>query len=715
MAAILVPDRTCWRLDRADRASCIQDGADHFRLVRAAMLRAEHSVFILGWDISGRTNLIPGLSESDAPAHLDDLVTFIAKRRPRLQVYILVWDYGSLYTLERDPLTRYRLGWRTPRNVHFGFDDHHPLGGCHHQKVVVVDDALAFSGSIDLTGHRWDRSDHEVDDPDRITPTGKAYDPYHEVQMLVDGPAASALGELCRHRWRVLGARHLPPIQPSTHSLWPIEVKPDFVDPLVGISRTIPGSESEPAVRECEALFFESIAAAKRSIFIENQYFTSARLADALAKRLKESDGPEVIVVSPRECHGWLEKSTMGAFRERAFETLRGADAHGRLRLVHPLASRSRDVSTFIHSKVMTVDDELLRIGSANFSNRSLGMDTECDVSIAADGKSDTRRGIRAVLARLLGEHVGATGAQITRELEQAGSIRGVIDAHAGNERTLEIIPPAPESVELPDALRNAADPEEPIGLGPEMDGLLPAVPASSERSVFRAWVLPATAIASALLVAWASSDPSAPEWLASARRSLSAAEGTAGIVLAAAALVVAAWCLVPIEIGILVTGFALGSGRGAVASAAGAVVAAATMYAAGRLIGPAALARWLSPRAYRKGRQICTRRSGLPAVLRAATVATTSSMHLLCGAGKVRFWSYMAGTVLGLVPAVFALSVLGGLLRWTLFRPTISAALATIGVAVLVTGAGAALRTFLLIRQFAPITAGHRSRAEFG
>src|SRR6187200_1438454 len=102
-ATFLTPGRTCWRLDRADRFRCVQDGADYFRLVRHAILKARHSIFILGWDISGRVNLLPGEDPADGPAYLDDLCRFVARRNPRLRCYILIWDYGSLYTLERDP------------------------------------------------------------------------------------------------------------------------------------------------------------------------------------------------------------------------------------------------------------------------------------------------------------------------------------------------------------------------------------------------------------------------------------------------------------------------------------------------------------------------------------------------------------------------------------------------------------------------------------
>ncbi|HEY0275012.1 MAG TPA: phospholipase D-like domain-containing protein [Paenirhodobacter sp.] len=33
-----------------------------------------------------------------------------------------------------------------------------------------------------------------------------------------------------------------------------------------------------------------------------------------------------------------------------------------------------------MHAKVMIVDDRVLRVGSSNFNNRSLRLDSECDV-----------------------------------------------------------------------------------------------------------------------------------------------------------------------------------------------------------------------------------------------------------------------------------------------------------------------------------------------
>jgi phospholipase D1/2 len=288
--AIIQPGRNCWRADRAHRFYAVQDAADYFRLVRQALLAARHTVFILGWDILAAVDLCPGSAPTDAPTRLDDLLAFVARRRPHLRCYILTWDYAALYTLERDPFSRWKLAWRMPRGIGFRFDDRIPLGGSHHQKVVVVDDQLAFSGGIDLTGHRWDTSAHRVEEPARVS-GGFPYEPYHEVQAMVSGPIAATLGVLARDRWRALGDKRMPRVSTTAEDHWPSDVTPDLTDVDVAIARTVPEFETHEAIRECEALFCDSIAAATRSIYIESQYFTSDMLGEALAARLTEPDG----------------------------------------------------------------------------------------------------------------------------------------------------------------------------------------------------------------------------------------------------------------------------------------------------------------------------------------------------------------------------------------------------------------------------------------
>jgi phospholipase D1/2 len=284
---------------------------------------------------------------------------------------------------------------------------------------------------------------------------------------MVSGAAAASLGALARDRWRALGSKRLPPLRPARPQARGRSVPADLTDVDVAISRTAPALDDEPAVRECEALFLDSIAAARRSIYIESQYFTNETIAEALAARLKEPDGPEVVIVSPTECEGWLERNTMGMFRAGVFRRLLSADTHGRLRLVHPMASRARAVPTFVHSKVMVVDESQVRIGSANISRRSMGVDTECDIAVDAAGDRRIAEGVRQIRDRLVAEHLGTSAEAVATELDRGTTLRALVDAHQGGDRTLTPLELPPQTdVNPPEGLRDAADPDEPILAG---------------------------------------------------------------------------------------------------------------------------------------------------------------------------------------------------------------------------------------------------------
>lgn len=723
--SILVPGRNCWRVERTPRFRCVQDGALYFRLVREAILKAEQTVFILGWDIAAGVDLLPGAGGDGAPVHggdgaptkLGELLDFVTRRRRDLHCFVLVWDCAAVYALERDPFSRWRLGWRTHRRVHFRFDAEHPYGASHHQKIVVVDDKVAFSGGLDLTGHRWDTSEHPLEHPLRKTPTGQTYPPFHDVQALVDGPIAASLGELARERWRKSGGGRTPPVQPSLADLWP-DIEPDVTDASVAVARTEPSFRKHAAVREVEALYVDSIAAARSSIYIENQYFTNPRLGEALAARLREPRGPELVVVGPEECSGWLEQQTMGALRQAVYQKLVDADGdRRRLRLLSAVVSRQRGVSTFVHSKVMTVDDELLRIGSANFSSRSMGMDTECDLVVEACGDARIRAQIRRMRDRLISEHVEANADAVGRAVERAGSLRAAIETFAGGDRALVEIDfdPAQKS-EISETVRMAADPHEPMRVTRTFDRMLPEIEANEQRGVRWALGLPLVVLGLAWIAAWRSTDLSYWSSLRGLQELIEIARTSPGIV--AAALLVFALCgllFVPFDLLALATIVVFGPLRGGVLSYAGASIAAAAGYALGRAIGPRRIARLIGARSYRLQRRLQGRGSFAVALLRLVPVVSSTAVNLACGAARVPSAAYAAGTAIGWIPPVLALCLLGGLLRRTILEPSPTNAGLVVGAAVLLALLVLRLRATVLGRERAAEVEQHRERAQYG
>ena len=455
-----------WRLEHARRAAVLVDGAALFRAVREAMLAARHSIFIVGWDIDSRTRLVgeSGQVDDDLPVTLAEFLRALVERRPELVVHLLLWDFSMLYALEREFLPRYALDWSTPKQVRLCIDKQAPLGSSQHQKIIVVDDQVAFSGGLDLTIRRWDTPEHALDNPQRVDPAGKPYRPFHDVQAVVDGEAARALGELVRERWRRAQCSEPAVALDGAGDCWPKSVKPDFTDVEIGISRTEPDYAGEAGVHEVEKLFLDSIDAAERFIYAENQFVTSPEIAKRLARRMKKKPKLETIIVGPNTPENWFEVHSMRNGRIRFRQILEEAGVGDRFRLVYPEVSNGEATTdTMIHSKVMVVDDKFLRVGSANMNNRSMGADTECDLSIEAKNKAD-RAAIIRIRDRLLGEHCGASGEEVARLLDETGSLVAVADRLSRNgHRLRQIDDGEPDAEELAAVIAEIADPARPL------------------------------------------------------------------------------------------------------------------------------------------------------------------------------------------------------------------------------------------------------------
>ena len=124
----------------------------------------------------------------------------------------------------------------------------------------------------------------------------------------------------------------------------------------------------------------------------------------------QEDDGPEVIVVLRELSHGWLEELTMQTLRTRLIRSCaRQIGTTGSACSFRYIAGLKEGTCIDVHSKMIIVDDDVVRIGSANIANRSMGLDTECDLTIAADGREDVRTAIRGFRAELLAEHLAST------------------------------------------------------------------------------------------------------------------------------------------------------------------------------------------------------------------------------------------------------------------------------------------------------------------
>jgi phospholipase D1/2 len=452
--------RNCWRIERARRASLIVDAADYYRHALHAMLRAESQILLIGWDVDTRVRLIDGEAPEGAPSNLGPLLSWLAKRRPDLKIRILCWDEGLINLAGRGTTLLRVLRWKLGRRITMKWDGKHPLDGSHHQKILVVDDKVAFCGGIDITGSRWDTRRHRDEEPGRRRPfTGRRYEPWHDAIMAVDGKCAEALGDLARLRWTAATGKRLPTPPRTEVDPWPEELQPTFRDVEIGIARTRGKDGSISEIREIEALFVDLIRTAERFVYIETQYFASRVIAEAIAKRLEEPDPPEFVVVNPKTAYGWLDGAVMTPARYHLVEALRERDKKGRFRIYSPVTQARSDI--YVHAKLMFVDDRYLRVGSANMNNRSMGLDSECDLLVDGSGDEGVRRTIARLRCDLVAEHFGCEPDKVARLMGQTGSLIATMDKLQGSGRCLvPIEPEKPGKLKSKIAKSEILDPE---------------------------------------------------------------------------------------------------------------------------------------------------------------------------------------------------------------------------------------------------------------
>ncbi|MEZ5652336.1 MAG: VTT domain-containing protein [Burkholderiaceae bacterium] len=670
---VLEVGRNCWCIAPASRFAALIDASDYFAAFAQACQAAERQILILGWDFDRRERLTRGDAPTDLPDELGAFLTALVKRKRRLQVFLLSWDFNMIYAAEREMLPALRLRLQAPRRFHFRLDGSHPNGASHHQKVVVIDDRVAFAGGIDLTRCRWDTSEHRPDDPRRTDPDGNRYPPFHDVMACIEGEAAARLGELARERWRHAHRWRIRPPKVDGPSPWPGGLEPDLRDVPVAIARTEPGFRRRPGVREVECLYLDAIAAARRYIYIENQYFTSKSLADALARRLSEADGPEVVLVLPLHTGGWLERLTMDVVRGRILERLTTADRHDRLRVLYPAQEDLGDDCISVHAKLLIVDERLMRIGSSNTSNRSMGLDTECDLAIEATAGSErVALSIARLRDRLLGEHLGCTPDAFGAKMREQPGLIAAIEACSGGRRGLRPLPwrVDPEVDELvPDDA--VIDPSEPLSPDYFVSQYVPNAGKSTGRR--RLWLgLGLVFGLLALAAAWRWTplhEFLSPDLLAGYLRTLDSPILRA--IAAVSGFVAASLLMVPVMLLVVIVAIVFGGWPAFAYALVGSMASAAIGFAVGRQVGRGTLERFSGPRLDQLGKRLARRGTLAVAVLRMVPVAPFTVFNLVAGGSPVGARQFMFGTFLGMAPGIAAITMFSDSLWQALKNPS--------------------------------------------
>ncbi|HEY6080487.1 MAG TPA: phospholipase D-like domain-containing protein [Polyangiaceae bacterium] len=467
MQRIVQPTRNTWCEAAVERAGILVDGDDYYRAFYAAGQRAQRYLLLAGWQFDTDACLLRGEEARSAtlPVTLLKYLDALCERNPELHIYVLAWDFHAVFALEREWMQELRFKWLSSPRLQFLFDDQHAPGGSHHQKFVVIDGQLAFLGGLDLCDHRWDDRHHKVPNPLRVS-RGAPHRPFHDVQTYMLGAeAAGKLTELFSARWHAAGGDPLAlPSAVNSFEGFALTNSVPFAARRVALSRidTKGAPDGKLDCREVFWLTVDAIGAARSSIYIETQYFSSKEIAEALIQRLREPSeaGLDVVLVLNKHAETMKEELAVGLAQANVIKQLRAAAqaSQHRLGIYYSIpetdASEEPEYATYIHSKLLIVDDRFMTVGSANLTNRSTYLDTELNLTVETQDASDELgRSIAAARRSLIAEHLGIDGMDDTQGLVRQLDEHAV--SHAGRLR----LHPSPTPEEL--AILEVIDPAQ--------------------------------------------------------------------------------------------------------------------------------------------------------------------------------------------------------------------------------------------------------------
>jgi phosphatidylserine/phosphatidylglycerophosphate/cardiolipin synthase-like enzyme len=361
------------------------DGQVVMAAVNAAFLAtgsSDHYIYITGWRIDANTRLLGALVPTSEV--LDVIINAIGRG---VEVRALFWD--ALYTQNTYEQEEIDDEDRTPRGE--AILDNETLGwyGSHHQKAIVVNGPgglVGFCGGIDLAFGRWDTPDHIYPDNRRENFPDNPK-PWHDVHTRIRGPAAGDIETNFHERWN-----HHPDRNDNGRTNVPLHPVPGEISNgphLVQILRTFPPRQRYPFAPNGELgilnAYEKAISNAREYIYIEDQFFVSEEIADAIAGVMKKLKG-KVMVVIPRETEEF--RDAFWYHRYQIIDRLKRIDS-SKIEVYYLTNSTGQEI--FVHAKLMIIDDIWTIIGSANINRRSMTHDSEISAAVI-DGAVEKKR-----------------------------------------------------------------------------------------------------------------------------------------------------------------------------------------------------------------------------------------------------------------------------------------------------------------------------------
>jgi len=657
-----IPGENCWKQSSIARGGVALSGQGYFRAFREAVRSARKEVVLLAWDLCETVEMIRDPEDDDGyPSKLSDFLLAILEERSELTIHILLWDFSVIYAAEREWLPFTNLGQSKHPRLKLVTDNKLPTGASHHQKLLVVDGALAMCGGLDIAAWRWDSPSHKAADPRRKDPKDKPYQPYHDLQMVVSGPAAQTLRELANNRWERATGHKLPPLEKEeSEPVWPESVPVAFEDNDVAFALTYAKYQSSPAIHQIEASYLEMIRCAEQSIYIENQYLSSQVIVDALCERLREDNGPEIILILTRKV-AWAAESTMGIVRNRLLEKLREADQFDRFRCYYPSAGEGEEATQiYVHAKLMIVDHRILTHGSANLSNRSMRVDSELNLILL-----EAEAGLfpQKLEEQLLATHLDCETSEVGEALGANGRLIPTIDQlnGSGTNRLEPLKTACANKIERQMADSKLLDPDEPLS---PVHHVWEALEAQGElywkdkrsSSILKTikiigWILVLIVAGLAIAQLWDSA--LGQEEATSLFTSLQ--DHPAALPLVLLLFIAGGVIAVPINLLLIATALTFGSWVAIGCGFIGCMISGALSFGMGHYLGKPLVRRIIGERLDTIIESLRNRGVGSMVVIRVLPVAPFGLINLVAGVSGLRFRIFMLGSALGMLPGVVA------------------------------------------------------------
>ena len=409
-----------------------------------------------------------------------------------------------------------------------------------------------------------------------------------------------------------------------------------------------------------------------------------------MEKRLNNLDCPEFLLVITHTNPEWLERGLMDSLRQQVFasirKTRRGVE---RFLACSPERDDLEDKPIKIHSKVMVVDEELLKVGSANLADRSMGLDSECELAIEANGDPELQQAIARVRDRLLAEHLGESPGEVSRTISETGSLLETVKALGAKGRSLRPVDDWLEPTEddgFPE--RAVVDPPNPAEVDQTVDELVETE--GREHTRKRIWfLLAALVLTAALAAAWRFTPLSQYADTEVIRTTFSHMTHSSWAWAAGMALfIIGGLISFPVTALIAVMGVLFDPWVAMGISMGGSLLSGLATFFMGRFMGGARLERMVGEKVRGLSRRIANR--GLLAVIlvRIVPVAPFTVINIAAGASHIRLWDFLLGTFLGLAPGIMALTVFADRIAQAILKPSLTnLAIAALG-AVAIWGA---------------------------